>query len=205
MFRLVLRARRFALVRIAIGAMLAVGVLPIGVSAAPSVVPLNPEPPDFYSCRVVGDGTICRAHTVEPYADEPTGIVCGSGGVAVELLDSGVRDVRATRWYDGDGNLTRRLRTFLFRDAHLTNPATGRTLDYSQHNTDDELLAVPGDLDSVTWTGHGHVSITAPGFGAVWLEAGRAIVGPDGEIDALSGVSRLRADDLCAALGTPTG
>jgi len=65
------------------------------------------------------------------------------------------------------------------------------------------VLGIPGDLDSVTWTGHGVLSITAPGFGAVVLSAGRTIVGPDGEVDAESGPFRLLADDLCAALGTP--
>ena len=123
----------------------------------------------------------------------------------MELLDSGIRDVRATRWYDTDGNLTRRLRTFLFRDAYLTNPATGRILRYAQHNTDDEVLGIPGDMASITWTGHGVLSVTAPGFGAVLLGAGRTVVGPDGEVEAQSGPFRFLADELCAALGTPNG
>ena len=124
---------------------------------------------------------------------------------AVEILDNGIRDVQATRWYDRDGNLTRRFRTFLFRDAHLSNPATGRTLPYSQHNADDEDLAVPGDLASATLSSSGHLSITAPGFGGVLVDTGHLVVSPEGDVLARSGVSLLNADALCAALGTPNG
>jgi hypothetical protein len=201
MVRLWFGVRRFALARVVIGAILAVGMSPIGALAAPSVGPLNPEPPDFYTCRATADGAICRAHTVDPYENEPTGIFCGD----IEILDSGVRDVQATRWYDGDGNLTRRLRTFLFRDAYLSNPATGRTLSYSQHNADDEDLGVPGDLASATLSSSGHLSITASGFGPVLMDTGHIVVSPEGDVLARSGVSRLDADDLCAALGTPNG
>jgi hypothetical protein len=176
---------------------------PAVLAGQPVAQTLNPEPPDFYTCAATGDGTICRAHTVDPYESEPTGIYCGVA--AVEILDSGIRDVRATRWYDGGGNLTRRLRTFLFRDAHLTNPATGRTLPYSQHNADNDDLAVPGDLGSSTLSSSGHLSITAPGFGPVVLDIGHSVVSPEGDLLARSGVSLLDVDAICAALGAPNG
>ena len=54
----------------------------------------------------------------------------------------------------------------LFRDGHLSDPATGRTLDYQQHNTDMDELAVPGDFASSTFTGHGQLTITIPASGA---------------------------------------
>ena len=82
-------------------------------------------------------------------------------------------------------------------------PATGRTLPYSQHNADDEDLAVPGDLASATLSSSGHLSITAPGFGPVLMDTGHIVVSPEGDVLARSGVSRLDADTLCAALGTP--
>jgi hypothetical protein len=200
---LVVRRRARVLVLVMSAAMLALGGAP-AVSAA-SIDPgtLNPVPPDFYTCRATSDGAICRAHTVDPYSGEATGIWCGWGAEAVEILDNGIRDIEATRWYDGDGNLTFRIRTFLFRDAYLSNPATGRTLGYAQHNTDMDELAVPGDFSSSTVTGHGAVSITAPGFGSVLLNAGRTIVGPDGTIQAVSGPDRAHLDELCTALGTP--
>jgi hypothetical protein len=191
----------------------------VGLAAAPATLAtgidpgtLNPVPPGFYTCSATASGAICRAHTIEPYELEPTGIFCGFGASTVEILDSGVRDVEATRWYDGDLNLIRRQRMFLFRDAHLTNPANGRTLLYSQHNADNEVLGVPGDLGSVTLTSHGHLSMTAPGFGAVLLDAGRIVVGPSGDIEFQAGPFEVEryfegelsiVDDLCAALGTP--
>lgn len=196
-----MRARRPAAVLVI--AIVALAAAPATLAAGIDPGTLNPAPPDFYSCSATGSGAICRAHTVDPYSGEATGIVCGSGAAAVEIVDNGIRDVRATRWYDGDGNLTRRLRTFLFRNAYLSNPVTGRTLAYSQHNADDEDLGVPGDLASATLSSSGHLSITASGFGPVLIDTGHIVVSPEGDVLARSGVSRLDADALCAALGTP--
>lgn len=193
-------------------AIVALGAAPLTLAAGIDPATLNPEPPDIYSCRATADGAICRAHTVEAYEFEATGLFCGSGAGTVELLDSGIRDVQATRWYDRNLDLVRRQRMFLFRDAHLTNPANGRTLSYSQHNADNEVLGVPGDLGSATVSSSGHLSITAPGFGGVILDVGRVVAGSDGTLEFAAGQFDLGryyngelslADDLCAALGTP--
>ena len=199
MFRRALRIRKPVLVPILVGGLLALATVSPVAAAPPSAQDLNPPPTDIYTCDPVGSGTICRAHTVDPYENEATGIFCG----AVEILDSGIRDIRATRWYDGDGNLTRRFRTFLFRDAYLSNPATGWTLPYSQHNADTDELGVPGDFASATLSSSGHLSITAPGFGPAWVDAGHVVVSPEGDVLARSGVSLLDVDAVCAALGTP--
>jgi len=205
-----MRIRRPLAGLVAVGLML--GMTPAVMAAGIDPATLNPVPPDTYSCRATADGAICNAHTVQPYELEATGIFCGSGASMVELLDSGIRDVRATRWYDSDLNLVRRQRTFLFRDTYLTNPANGQTLSYSQHNTDDELLGVPGDLASATLFSHGHLSVTASGFGAVLLDIGQVIIGPSGDVEFRAGPTQLGdyyagqldlVDDLCAALGTP--
>ena len=203
MLRRALRIRKPILLPILVGGMLALAAVSPAVAARPSAQDLNPAPPDFYTCNPVGADTICRAHTVDPYSGEATGIVCGSGAGSVEILDNGIRDIEATRWYDGDGNLVRRLRMFLFRDAYLSNPATGRVLPYSQHNADDDVLGVPGDLASATLSSSGHLSITAPGLGGVLKDTGHIVVSPEGDVLAHSGVSLLDADALCAALGTP--
>ncbi len=175
----------------------------------PVVGQLNPEPPDIYSCKATGDGTICRASTVESYADEPTGIICGSDIDSFEVLDTAIRHLDATRWYDREGNLTRRERTSRLVEAHLSNPVTGASVSYAQHNTDIDQLAIPGDFNTDTWTGHGVLAITVPGSGAVVLEAGRTIVGPGGNVEAQSGPSDLSdyfngdasvVADMCAAL-----
>ena len=134
----------------------------IVVAAPPATQALNPEPPDFYTCKPVGGGTICRALTSDPYGPDATGIFCGG----VELLDQGTRMIAATRYYDADGNLTRRERVYDFDDTHLTNPLTGATVYYHQHNTDWEVLGVPGDLSSATLHGHGEMIVTVPGSGS---------------------------------------
>ncbi len=205
-----MRARRP--VAVLVLAIVALGAAPLTLAAGIDPATLNPVPPDIYSCRATADGAICRAHTVESYQFEATGIFCGTGAGTVELLDSGIRDVQATRWYDRNLDLVRRQRMFLFRDAHLTNPANGRTLSYSQHNADNEVLGVPGDLASATLSSSGHLSITAPGFGSVILDVGHVVVGPEGDLEFAAGQFELGryyggelslADDVCAALGTP--
>jgi hypothetical protein len=207
-FSLPIAARRVATVLA--GLSLAATLAPAVIAAPPASPTLNPEPPDFYACAATGGGAICRAHTVTPYALEATGIVCGSGAGTFEILDSGARDVRAWRWYDRDGNLTRRERITDFLAPHFTNPLTGATLYYQQHNTDWDVLAVPGDLGTSTFTGHGVISVNVPGHGSVLHESGRTVVGPDGNVESQAGRSDLSdyyggdtalVRELCAALG----
>ena len=204
-------AQRTAIAVVTLALLGLVIAAPSASAAPPTSPPLTPPPPPSYTCTDVGNGTICRSHTFVPYTGEATGIVCGSGAGAVELLDNGSRDIDATRWYDRNGNLLRRLRTFMF-DSWFSDPATGRTLAYTQHNTDNEILGIPGDLDSVTWTGHGHLNLTIPGVGAVIVEAGRTVVGPTGNIEFQAGPTDLSkyfagntaiVAPICAALGTP--
>jgi len=201
---------RLAIVVWMLPVLVALASAPAALAGRPAAQPLNPPPPDIYTCAATGSGTICRAHTIAPYQDESTGIICGSGPDAFEVLDSGTRDVRATRWYDTDGNLTTRERTFLFRGTHLSNPITGAAIYYAQHNADLDVLATPGDFDSSTVTSRGHLTITAPGFGVVALESGRVVIGPSGDIEFQSGRSDIAdyfngqigvLDDLCDALG----
>lgn len=190
-------------------AALALASAPAALAGKPTSTTLNPQPPDFYTCKAVGGGTICRASTIDSYEFEPTGISCGSGADAFEVLDSGTRHVNAVRYYDRDGNMTRRIRTLLFQGGHLTNPLNGTTIGYAQHNTDVDAFGVPGDQDTVSFTGHGVLSITVPGRGAVILEAGISRYGPMGDLDFQAGPADLSAyfagddaivDDLCVAL-----
>ena len=68
-------------------AVLALALVPHFASAAvTSPVNLTPPPPDFLTCRAVGGGTICQGSRVEQIAQEPTGIVCGSGATASRSL-----------------------------------------------------------------------------------------------------------------------
>ena len=195
--RLSLAARRLA--AILSGLSLATALTPAVIAAPPGIPDLNPPPTDVYTCSPTGAGAICRARFAEPYESEPTGITCGSGPSAFEVLDSGVRTIRATRWYDPDGNLTRRERILDF-DSFLSNSRTGAALDYHQHNTDWDVLAVPGDPASSTWSGHGSITVNVPGSGAVIKGAGVAKVAPDGTLIHWAGQEKVVVDALCAAL-----
>lgn len=200
--------RRLALVLA--GAALTLAPVTTALAGQPVSQVLNPAPPDVYSCISTGIGTICRAHTVDAYDLEPLGIVCGTGASAVELLDSGTHEVRALRFYDAEGNMTRRERVHRFTGLHVTNPLNGRTLDYQQHNTDWDVLSTPGDPSTTTFTGHGQMTITLPGHGVVFHEAGRVVFGPTGDLVAQAGPSDVSdyfggdasvVGELCAALG----
>ena len=109
---------------------------------------LNPPPPDFFNakCFAGAGGTVCTlAFSDDPIANEPSGIVCG----ATELLLAQNRSVVGKRYYDANGNLLQRH----FReqaDGTFTNPVTGKSVVWTQHDTVIHNLAVPGDLSTGT-------------------------------------------------------
>src|SRR3954451_5525440 len=83
-------------------------VIAPGASAArPATQDLNPPPPDGYTCKAVGAGTICTGSFPEDVF-EPA-IECGSGADAFLTYDDSHLDRQATRRYDRDGNLTSRV------------------------------------------------------------------------------------------------
>ena len=163
-------ARRVA-VAVSVTGLLLSGALPVAAGQPIDVTTLNPVPPDIYTCSATGGGAVCFAHTVEAYENEPTGLICGSGASAYEILDSGIRDIHARREYDRNLDLTRRIRNFLFRDAHFTNPLNGHTVGYSQQNTDIAVLTIPGDLSSAVTPERGHLTLNVPGMGSVIHES----------------------------------
>lgn len=72
-----------------------------------------------------------------------------------------------------------------------------------------DVFGVPSDFSTVTFTGHGVHSVTAPGSGAVLLEAGRAVYEPNGDLEFQAGPSDVSdyfggdaavVGALCAAL-----
>src|SRR5690348_11076399 len=75
---------------------------PVGAAhAAGTPTPtLNPAPADYYTCTTNGAGTYCSGQTVVPYGPEATGLFCGTGAAAFEMLDQAVRITDAQRWYD---------------------------------------------------------------------------------------------------------
>jgi hypothetical protein len=198
---------------IATGALglLALGAPATAAVAAPATIDqLNPEPPSSYTCAPLGVGTRCTSDTTEVLDPESTGIVCGIGASAFEVLDRATRRVKAERWYDTDGNLVKRVRSNLFSESALFNPVTGAAVPYGQHDTDTDLLAVPGDLGSRTTYSVESFVATAPGEGAVLVNKGRSVYDADGEVlertgrrdfDAYDGGDLSVMDGLCRALG----
>ena len=170
---------------------------------------LNPPPPPQYTCKTVGNGTICRADVPISYGPEDTGIVCGSGSSAFDIFDSATGDQQKTRFYDQNGNLTSRVIHETYSSGQFSNPLTGAVVPYTQHDTITDVFAVPGDLSTATETNVGE-NIFQPAQGApVFKYAGRFVVAPDGTIEFSAGQNdffKLMAGDtsvlqkLCAAL-----
>jgi len=159
----------------------------LAVTAAPAhAIDLNPPPPDYYTCSADGGGTICRATLLETFGPEETGLVCGTGDSAFTVFDSGTATTRLTRYYDADGNLTLRVIRDAI-DAVSTNPQTGTSVPYRQHEKHTTALAVPGDFDSASITHTGVLIYTLPHEGHLALEAGRVVDGADGAIEFRAG------------------
>jgi hypothetical protein len=180
---------------------------PVSFAAQPVTQTLTPPPPSFLTCKVVGSGTICqgsRTFTADPHPD----FVCGSG---VVIYDQGTVRQVVTRYYDTEGNLTRRVIHEFWSDAQKSNPLTGASAPYTQASNITDVLAVPGDFSSATETVTGQASITVPGLGAVLLNAGKTVTAPDGTIEFRAGPQNFLdyfvdgdasvIDQLCAALG----
>ena len=177
----------------------------------PATVPLNPPPPNSsYTCKSIGAGTRCDSDTTEVLDPAPSGIICGTGADMFELTDQATRRVKAERWYDTNGNLVKRVRANIFSDASLINPVTGAFVVYDQHDVDRAILAVPGDLDTITTYSTEWLVAVAPGYGAVLVNTGQSVYGPDGslisrtgrrDLDAYFGGDASVVAPLCAALG----
>lgn len=115
------------------------------------------------------------------------------------------------RYYDQAGNLTRRVFTDNISSGHLTNPLTGATVPYTQHNVTTDVFAVPGDETTATRTVTGETNFTVPHLGAIFLNAGKKVYAPDGSVEFSAGPNGFDAyfiggnaaavQQLCSALG----
>ena len=148
---------------------------------------LNPPPPSFETCRAGENVTICQGSRTLSYGPVDAGIVCGSGASAFEVFDSGTYDQLGIRYYDQDGNLTRRVIHEDYTFAQFSNPLTGKVVPYTQHDTLTDVLVVPGDLSSFTETITGEVIFKPAHSAPVLFNAGRGIIAPDGSIEFRAG------------------
>ena len=185
-----------------------------GLAGQPVTQTLNPPPPPWQTCKAVGGGTICEGTNVESYGPVDTGIVCGSGAGAFDILDTATDDYSVWKKFDADGNLVRRVFHDHYTFGQFGNPLTGAAVPYTQTDTRIDVLAVPGDLDSATETTTWQSLFHLPGAGApVFWNSGRTvqfpIFGPT-EFSAgrlfwflLGSGDTSVLDALCTALGTP--
>jgi hypothetical protein len=120
---------------------------------APST--LNQGRPEGLTCNTVGDGTICHSSRVEVFGPEDIGIPCGSGPDAFDIFDEFVLTESRTFWFDENGDLTKSTDKDVYSFGQWSNPLTGATVPYTQHNQETHVLAVPGDFtsDTITITG----------------------------------------------------
>jgi hypothetical protein len=187
----------------------ALTLVPSAFGGQPMSQTLTPPPPPFYTCMTVGGGTICQGTQAGSVGPEETGLVCESGAGAFTVFDTNTFIQRATRYYNRDGNLTRRVLHDDI-DGQSTNPLTGATVPYTQHETHTTVLADPGDFNTATTTHTGVLIFTIPHQGQVALEAGRVIEGPDGIefragpqvfVDYYENGDTSGVQELCSALG----
>jgi hypothetical protein len=184
-------------------------LVPSAFGGQPVTQTLTPPPPSFYTCMAVGSGTICHGTISGSGGPQETGLVCGSGASAFEAVDMFSFDENAARYYDRDGNLTRRVLHDQSRGQY-SNPLTGAVVPYTQRETHSSVLAVPGDLGTQTTTHTGVLIYTIPHQGQVALEAGRVTEGEDGIefragpqvfVDYYENGDTSGVQELCRALG----
>lgn len=184
---------------------------PPAQAGQPVTLTLNPPPPPFQTCRLVGSGTICAGErTIE--LNDDTGAVCGDGSDSFDIVISGTLDQLARRTYDAAGNMARRFIQDTYRSGRFANRVTGASVPFTGHDTVADLLATPADFNTATETINGEFIVTLPHGGVIYLSAGtnRTAVA-DGTLDFQAGPGIVSEwfvnggpmeapSELCAAL-----
>jgi hypothetical protein len=169
-------------------------------------------PPAGANCEAVGGGSICHFSDPDSYGPVDTGISCGSGQSAFDIFDQGINNGRGTAWFDQNGDLTKITTEDIYSFGQWSNPLTGATVSYTQHNVSTFDLAVPGDITSATWTITGENIYRAPTGAPVLISVGRQVFnfdqsqlisshGPNAFIRAFYLGDPSAFDQICAALG----
>jgi hypothetical protein len=169
--------------------------------------------PEKFSCHTVGGGTICQYSHVEAYGPLDTGLVCGSGAGAFDIFDQAVLNESGTVWFDENDNLTKVTDKDVYSFGQWSNPVTGTTVSYTQHNEEAFVLAVPGDFTSATDTITGENIYRARTGAPVLLSAGKQVFnfdqsqlisshGPNAFVAAFYEGDPHAFDKICAALAS---
>jgi len=162
------------------------------------------------TCKTVGNGFTCEGTLTYSYAGYDTGITCGSGAGAFDVIDQGAVNQHSIYRYNTDGNQTE-LVFFYQAFGQYSNPLTGTVIRYIQHQTVTDVPAVPGDWSVFTDTVTGQNNFTVPGMGAVALNAGKFVFnsadgsvefsGPQEFDDYYFNGNTAAVAELCTALG----
>jgi hypothetical protein len=178
----------------------------LAAAAAPAAAStsLNPAPPSWYTCPATGSGTVCHGTMSFEHFAEFDG-TCPQG---FSILENGHKDETGTRYYDRDGNLSRRVLHDIYPVGNplnvLYNSQTGKSVPYRGDLTETDSLAVPGDFSSATTRVTGNLyTVTLPGGGLLVHDVGNFTFAPDGSILEDHGPKMLfsgQTDKLCAAL-----
>ncbi len=143
---------------------------------------LNPPPPDFYTCKPLGAGTICTRKPDEVKVEEPHPVVCGSGADAFVIHDNGARRLALHAPVRRRRQLRRARDPRELDDAIWSNPLSGKTVPYTQRGTITDVLTVPGDSARPSRPRSGENVYTDPvTHKKVLRSAGRTVFGPDGD------------------------
>jgi hypothetical protein len=172
---------------IALTALMAVASQPAFAKTPVDPATLNPPiPPGFHPvCGRVGNGTICTVQFSQTFAIG-SDVICGTGADAYEVLQFENRSVQGKRYYDQNGDLTRRH----FNEVDtgtFTNPSTHLAVSFNGRLTTLHDLSIPGDASSGTQVITGSFRWFQPHGGTVILEAGRTVEAGNGEFISDSG------------------
>jgi hypothetical protein len=137
---------------------------------------LNPPPAARTNpvCERDGSQIICTLQFTDPPFAGGSGVICGTGPNSYEVLEFENRSVVGKRYYDQNGNLTRRhFREIL--SGTFTNPLNHVAVSFDGNDTQLHDLIIPGDVSTGTIQVTGHFRVFAPNGGTVIFEAGRTI------------------------------
>ncbi len=141
---------------------------------------LNPPVPPEYNpvCKSVGAGTICTVQFTQLFPGG-SGVICPTAGGTYEVLQTQTRSVEGHRYYDQNGDLTRRLFHEVDTGTYI-NPITHVSVSFSARLTTLHDLSIPGDINSGTQAMTGPWRVFLPHGGVVVIEVGRFVFTGDG-------------------------
>jgi hypothetical protein len=159
------------------------GPVPALPAGGPPARPLNPEPPDSYTCTPRSDSTVCHSDTSDVVAPSSIGFVCGAGDGVFAVT----RRVKAMRLYDANGDLVKRVQETITHNTLLCNPATRASVSSRQHDIDTDILATPGDLSTAMRYSVESLIATGPDHRVLLVDKGRTVYAADGSVVSRTG------------------